>query len=229
MNNFGQQSLTPGQEIAYITGVGWQYFTIINISPYILQINFAGAGSMDFPPDLKEDIAVPSSYRGQLMITPVAPYAGPVNATAPAAIMDLNGWIPGELAQPTSTPLGSFTAVAPVTNGIPQGAIPLAVTQPILAGGGQLLFGQSGHIAYLQSWDVTTPLPGAVGSSLITLSQFQGGGALSYNATANTTQGMDFSRSYNPPLIGVDAQTDIKIVVNSLPIAGTLNATGYLI
>lgn len=96
MQNFGPQTLTIGSQAKYFTGVGWEYLTIGNESPYILDANFSGIGSITIPAWSQEDVRIPSGYTGQLVFTPNN-YLGLTQIVS--QLVYVNGWGSGELGQ----------------------------------------------------------------------------------------------------------------------------------
>jgi hypothetical protein len=102
MNNFGHQTLVIGQQNVYLTGVGWEYLTVINESPFLLTLSFSGVGSMDFPAWFQGDVPVPREYTGQLSINPIN-YLGITQLVS--QLVTLNGWIHGEITNPQWTSL----------------------------------------------------------------------------------------------------------------------------
>lgn len=94
MQNFGPQTLTIGSKTDYFTGVGWEYITIINESPYILDANFSGIGSITIPAWFQEDIRMPSGYTGQVVLNPNN-YLGLTQIVS--QLVSVNAWSPGEL------------------------------------------------------------------------------------------------------------------------------------
>jgi hypothetical protein len=120
MNNFGQYTvsslLPPAPPLQITTGVGWEYLRIINNSAYLLNVNLAGMGTIVLPEYFLEDIYLPSSYRGSLVITPQANVT--VIGHSTSNMISINTYQHGEISQPQAQPL-SQPAVTTTASGKP--------------------------------------------------------------------------------------------------------------
>jgi hypothetical protein len=118
MQNFGRTDIstyfTNLQPIPYQTGMNWEYITVINESPYMLSLNFAGVGSIDFPAWFKDDIPMSRGYVGSFTIIPTLLTTGQLGT--PSTIVTVNAWIPGELTNPQPVALSRLTNVGNVIN-----------------------------------------------------------------------------------------------------------------
>lgn len=133
MQNFGPQQLAIGSQTKYFTGVGWEYLTIGNESPYILDANFSGIGSITIPAWSQEDIRIPSGYTGQIVLTPNN-YLGLTQIVS--QLVYVNGFNQGELpsrqAYALSQNFGNIvtsTATNLVNDGNPAGTTIIESTQ----------------------------------------------------------------------------------------------------
>ena len=172
MNNFGRQTLTIGQQNTYITGVGWEYLTVINESPFILQLSMTGMGSIDFPAWFQGDIPIPDRYTGQLSINPIN-YLGLTQLVS--QLVSVNGWSKDELKTPQWVALSqnfgnvvTATATNLVNTGLPPSSTPVINVQEAGANGYQIYADNQGNF-YIQDY---------TGSVLTTiLRTIAGGGA----------------------------------------------------
>lgn len=133
MQNFGPQTLNIGSQAKYFTGVGWEYLTVINLSPYILDANFSGLGSITIAAWLSEDVRIPSNFTGQIVLTPNN-YLGLTQIVS--QVVSVNAWSPGELKQAQSVSLTqnfgnivTATATNLVNDGNPAGTTIIESTQ----------------------------------------------------------------------------------------------------
>lgn len=133
MQNFGPQTLAIGAQTKYYTGVGWEYLTVINESPYLLDANFSGIGSISIPAWFSDDVRIPSGYTGQIVLTPNN-YLGLTQIVS--QLVAIIGWIPGELGQRQSVGLSqnfgnvvTATATNLVNDGSPVGTTIIESTE----------------------------------------------------------------------------------------------------
>lgn len=115
MNNFGALPLAVGTPANYNTGTNWEYLQISNESGYQLDLNFSGIGSRGFNPWQRDDVAIPKGYTGSLLITA----SNPSNidpTTFLSSYVQVNGYIPGELAQPMSVALTRIGSISSLIN-----------------------------------------------------------------------------------------------------------------
>ncbi len=100
--SFGRQSLAIGTTTPYVTGVGYEYVRIRNESPYDLDVNLSGQGTITVAPWQRDDIYLTRGYTGQCNIVPnlLSTASG-----SPSSYVVVDGFPQGELTQPMSVPL----------------------------------------------------------------------------------------------------------------------------
>lgn len=198
MQNFGRQSLTVGKQTEFLVGVGWQYITIINKSPLVLDANFSGSGSIGIPDWYQKDIPVPRGFTGQILLTP----SNPMGLTQIVAnLVYCNAWLPGELTVPTSDTLTQTSGdVISSINGQQYYVSAQGVGNSTVGVGGLV-----GFTPYLKYFKVTGDKSAANNTGEMNISNIGDppGNPLYYWINQTTQGTILVSDNFDPPLAGI--------------------------
>lgn len=155
MNTFGSFAIAtplPATPPATLvpTGMGWEYIQVVNLSPYLLLLNFEGQGQLTFPDWYREDIPVNRLFEGRLFFTPQIYTAN--QASSQSNLVLVNAYAQGELRSPQSVGLPRLVN--------PSSRVGVGLFKQVTFTGTQLnktltLPNQAGSTLILDGWDIT--------------------------------------------------------------------------